>query len=103
MKRGRQMERVTWTHTCRLCQKKISCRQVGILTPLARPLSGIRAFCHLVHSHHQDLRLIHYVLMLKDLLKDVLRLAWGLVLITIRAVSYVFYPLYIVLSLLYDD
>lgn len=94
------MDKTIWTNRCKLCDHRSETVCYGIWMPLAEHIGNIRFFAHIVRHHPEKLLSIrrwgYFVL-------NVGLFLLVAVLCLLRALSYVFYPVYILLRLLYGE
>lgn len=96
------LDKTTYTFTCKVCKKEFPVACVGILQPLARPLSEIWAFSHSIIHHRKDLGQKVWLKAIWRLLQNIVKLILLTIFTAFRAISFIFYPLYILLGLLYE-
>lgn len=101
MREGLGMDKTTYTFTCGTCKKEFPIACYGLLQPLARPLAEIWSFSHIAIMHRAVLGWMTWLKVLGKLVKSMIKLLLLSVFTVIRAASFVFYPVYILLEVLY--
>lgn len=96
------MDKTTFTYTCRVCGKQNKVKCIGILMPLAEPLAAIQSFAHILKTHRRDVGWNIWFKSLFRLFGKCVKLVLLTVLVALRAVMYVFYPVYLLLGLIYE-